>query len=158
MSADDLLQPSVPRDQRAAGDRPWVLYSQFWVAFFGGVTPLAIVAYVNAGRLGLSRAVRAWMIVLTAIALGVVLALWLQRPHSGDFVSFARTARDLRLASRVTAVALFLVFTAMQKRADTRYQVLGAGEYASLWKFGLFVTLVFGTLQSLLMAWLGWIF
>ena len=53
---DGLLRPSL-QDAHLPGThgprRPWRVGSQFFVAFFGGILPGALIAYLNGRRLGL---------------------------------------------------------------------------------------------------------
>jgi hypothetical protein len=44
---DPLLQPSLQDREPDYGDPPWRLESQVWVAFFGGVEALTIIAWLN---------------------------------------------------------------------------------------------------------------
>ena len=97
------------------------------------------------------------MAALTAVALGALLVLWLQRPPSSDFGTFFRTARDMRLYGRIAAVALYLALAALQRKADAHHQVFSDGEYASLWGPGAAAVIVGGTIQPLLLAGTAWV-
>ncbi len=149
MTDDDLLQPSVKRDDEERRP-PWRLQSQFWVAFVGGALACATIAIENAARLGVPRKQRWLMAGLTAVTLAVLFALGMQQPPARSFIELSRS-REMRLYSRIAAVALYLAFAAIQRKADGHYQVFTRGEYASLWSAGAAAVIVVGTLQTLLL-------
>lgn len=153
---DELLQPTVQNAPVRPRAKPWRLQSQFWVAFLGGALPYAVIAFINAQRLGLETKKRWWMAIATAAALGVLVVLWLQRPVSADFVTFARGTRDTRLYSRITAVVLYLIVSQIQKPADAHYRVFG-DDYESLWVAGIGATIIVGATQNAVLAWIRWI-
>lgn len=153
---DDLLQPSVTRESEERRP-PWRLQSQFWVAFLGGALACATIAIGNAGRLGVPRKQRWLMAGLTALTLAILFALWIQQPPARGFMELSRSG-NMRLYSRIAAIALYLAFAAIQRKADARYQVFTGGKYESLWTEGAAAVVVMGTLQTLLViggAWLA---
>lgn len=156
MIDDELLQPTVS-SEAPRRHRPWRLQSQFWVAFLGGALAGATIAILNAGRLGVPRRTRWMMAGLTAVTIAVLLALWLQQPVASSFGTFVRSGREMRLYSRIAAVALYLVLAAMQRKADARHQVFSVGEYASLWGPGAAAIFIAGTLQTALLAGIAWL-
>ncbi|HEX6096964.1 MAG TPA: hypothetical protein VF432_11620 [Thermoanaerobaculia bacterium] len=132
---DDLLQPSVaPAEKRPF---PWRVSSQFWVAFFGGIPAVTVIAFLNARRLG-ATARKQQGIVLSGVAAAVVFAglfAWMQTMDA--------SSRSMgRLAGRVLAVLLYLVLAHIQREDDGRYQVFGGGQYASLWIPGILACVI----------------
>jgi len=73
---DNFLTPSLQGYQNQALSlplkKPWRLNSQFWIAFFGGVLPLMVIAYLNGKRLHLSGKHLRLIIVVGIVALVVV--------------------------------------------------------------------------------------
>jgi hypothetical protein len=128
---DDLLQPTVTPVVRS-GYKPWRVQSQFWVAFFGGVLAVTGIAYINSGHLGVSARKRRVILALglLALAINVALAAWMSKEQ-----------RTVRFAGRVLAVLLFLALARLQREADSRHQLFGSGEYASLWGAGIFASI-----------------
>lgn len=144
----DLLRPTLQghvQAEPAAGQRPWRLGSPFWIAFFGGVAPYTLVAYQNSRRLGLPVQRQRLILLLGALGLlasvGVTYALstWLD----------SERASVVRLGARAVALLTFAAGYALQKSADRRYAVASGGAYASLWRYGIAVTLLLGLLQNL---------
>lgn len=150
--SDDLLQPSVTSNPAPARRKPWRVRSQVWVAFFGGILAVTAIALLNAKRLGMSGRQRWLMAGAGLVAMAILFALWLRLPPASDYITFLRGGRDLRIYARVIAVALFLLFAAMQKRAESQHLVFAGGEYASLWGAGLAATFGLGFLQLFLVA------
>ena len=73
----DIFRPSLQGHDsvgRLPQERPWRLYSQFFVAFFGGVLAVTAIAYLNGKRLGLSDARLRVIIVLGVLTLLISLA------------------------------------------------------------------------------------
>ena len=136
---DELLQPTVTPVERS-GYKPWRVQSQFWVAFFGGIVAVTAVAFINSGHLGMSARSRGAILAAGAAALAVwvALAVWLVDEN----------AQNLRIAGRILAVVLFLVLARMQRPADARYQLFGAGEYAALWGVGIPASIIGGLAQA----------
>jgi hypothetical protein len=132
---DELLQPSVaPAEKRRL---PWRVSSQFWVAFFGGIPAVTVIAFLNARRLGASARKQQW-IVLAGLAAAVAFAglfAWMQTMDAGS--------RSMgRLAGRVLAIVLYLVLAHIQREDDGRHQVFGEGQYASLWIPGILACVI----------------
>jgi hypothetical protein len=139
---DDLFQPSLqdhPGVQPIPRERPWRLGSQLWVAFFGGPLAIAIIAYLNARRLGVARARERAILALglgVSLAYAVALVFWITpalaaaEPGSGE-----RTL--LRYSSRAVALVLYLGLRLLQRQADALYRFhRDAPEseiYAPLW-------------------------
>ena len=155
--SDDLLQPSVGAAPREPREKPWRVRSQIWIAFFGGILAVTAIAILNAKRLGMDQRKRWLMAAAGLVAMAILLALWLRLPAATDYVTFLKQGRELRIYARVIAVALFLLFAAMQKRAESQHLVFAGGEYASLWVAGITATFVLGILQLLLVAGTAWL-
>lgn len=145
----DLFQPSLQGQAQplpAEGLRPWRLWSPFWIAFFGGVLPYAVVAYRNSRRLGLPPERQRLLLALCGVGLLATvlvtygLSVWLGSDRSGV----------VRIGSRFVAIVVFLAGYALQKSADRRYNFTAGASYASLWGFGIAVTFGLGLLQNLL--------
>jgi Na+/melibiose symporter-like transporter len=144
----ELFRPTLQGQSQslpAAGQRPWRLWSPFWIAFFGGVLPYTVVAYLNSRRLGMPEQRQRLILALGAVGLLVTIV-----------VTYALTAwlgsdraNVVRLGSRIVAVLAFLAGFSLQKSADRRYSFATGGAYASLWVFGLAVTLVLGFVQNI---------
>jgi hypothetical protein len=160
-SLAELLQPTIRTRRRGSAARPWRLWSQFWVAFLGGVLPMALIAYLNARRLGLER--RRRLLVLAVGALGVVAILPVAYTPAGDVLplELQQLQRGAHVVSRAVAVVLFLVFARLQEPRDRLYGVTGAG-YDSLWRSPYALVIVLGAipyiaslglLAALLMPW-----
>lgn len=155
--SDDLLQPSVSGNPAPAGPKPWRVRSQVWVAFFGGILAVTAIALLNAKRLGIDKQKRWLMAAAGAVALTILLALWLRAPSAPDFVTFMRQAREMRMYGRVIAIVLFLILATLQKPAERHYLVFAGGDHASLWKAGLIATFTLGIVQPLLVAGIAWL-
>ena len=147
---DDLLAPSLTQSERhhpPAGERPWRLGSQFYVAFFGGPLAAGAIGYLNGRRLGLPGA-RLGAILAIGVA-GFLAALAVA-------VVFVDTeaGRGPRLMIAVAGVAAFLGVRALQKDADRRYSVSLEDEqaYDSLWAPGLAAVLLFGISSVVVLA------
>ena len=154
--ADDLLQPTVGEAPPAFAEKPWRVSSQLWVAFFGGVLAVTVVAWLNARRLGIPARTRVMMVAIGGAAGAALLPLWMRIPPSDGVVEFLRGGRSHGLYSRLVAVGVYLILARMQKRADAHFQVFGGGDYASLWKTGLLAVVVLGALQTALLAAVAW--
>jgi hypothetical protein len=132
---DELLQPTVaPAEKRRL---PWRVSSQFWVAFFGGIPAVTVIAFLNARRLGSTARKQQWIVVagIVAAAVFVALFLWMRTMDPGS--------RSMgRIAGRALAVVLYLVLAQIQKEDDGRHQVFGSGQYASLWLAGILATVI----------------
>ncbi len=145
---DDLFAASLQGEARVealpAGERPWNLGSQFYVAFFGGALPLATIAWLNAKRLGAPEETRRWIVVLGA--LGVVVSVVVSYAlYGGDF------GRATRIGYRVVAVLLAGAIYKLLQPADRVYSFRSPlsedEQYDSMWVPGLLATLVGGAVQ-----------
>ncbi|MDQ3328978.1 MAG: hypothetical protein M3506_10720 [Chloroflexota bacterium] len=151
-SNDDLLSPSLQTHVgRRTGKKPWRLQSQFWVAFFGGVLPITVIAYLNGKRLGLPR--RRQHIVLAAGVAGILCTVvFSYHLGEGEFGNVADRSmqRTVRLGSRVIAVIAYLVLYSLQRAADRTYSYYTQDdeEYSSLWKPGLAAVFGLGLVQG----------
>jgi hypothetical protein len=154
---DDLLRPTISAEPLEPRKKPWRVQSQLWVAFFGGILAVTVIAIINARRLGIERQKRWLMATAGLIALGILFALWMRQPLADDFMAYARATRNFRFLGRFIAVALFLLLAWFQKRADAHHLVFATGDYASLWAAGVGASIGLGTLQSVAMAGLSWI-
>jgi hypothetical protein len=127
---DELLQPTVtPVERRRL---PWRVSSQFWVAFFGGIPAVTVIAFLNARRLGSTARKQVWIVVagIAAAVVFLALAAWIQTLDGGS--------RPMgRIAGRALGIVLYLVLAQIQKDDDGRHQVFGGGQYASLWLAGI---------------------
>lgn len=131
---DDLLRPTVePAPQRRL---PWRVSSQFWVAFFGGVPAVTVIAFLNARRLGTSTRKQGIMLFAGVVAcLGyVALAVGLKSASASNSI--------MRIAGRAVAIVLYLVLAQLQAEDDGRHQVFGSGQYAPLWIPGILATVL----------------
>lgn len=147
---DDLFAPSLTQSERRllpAGQKPWRLGSQFYVAFFGGPLAAGAIGYLNGKRLGLPQS-RLGAILGIGIA-GFVAALAI----AVVFVD-AEAGRGPRLMLAVAGVASFLAARELQKDADRLYGVSLDHEqaYDSLWAPGLGTVFLFGILSLVVMA------
>ena len=152
---DDLLQPTVSNEPLLR-DKPWRVSSQFWVAFFGGVLPVTLIAIANAIRLGMPREKRWLMAACGAIGLAVLFVLWLRVPHHAEYPKFVASGRDLRVYGRIAAVVVYLALAGIQRKPDAHHQVFTGGEYASLWGVGVVVTLIAGAVQTVALSLFAW--
>jgi hypothetical protein len=145
-SLDQLLQPSVP-DRAAPATRPWRLGSQVYVAFFGGAVSVAIIALLNATRLGMPARQRA---IIAAIGVAGVVATVLAM----SAVGFDRGggASTLGIAGRAVALVAWGGMYLVQRSADRvyGYRATTAEPYASLIVPGLLVGIAGSAVQILL--------
>ena len=147
---DTLLSPSLTgssRRQLAAGERPWRLASQFYVAFFGGPLAASAIGYVNAKRLGLpgTRLGAILAIGVACFAAAVAAAVALADAESG---------RAPRLVLAVAGVVAYLGARQLQKDADRLYGLNRDEEqaYDSLWGPGLGAVFLFGIFSVVVVA------
>jgi hypothetical protein len=154
---NDLLSPTLQEHSASIPtEKPWMIQSQFYVAFFGGVLPLTVIAYLNSKKLGLPARKRKQIILMGAIALTVAFAGAMFILNSTDAGGLGQVLhnsgirRPVRWSLRIVAILLYFPLRHIQMPADRLYQFNTDEEepYASLWKAGLLAVLVLGTLQS----------
>ena len=147
---DDLLRPTVTAPPSGAKP-PWRIHSQFWVAFFGGPMPAAVIAYLNARRLRLGQRERMQIVFAGAVSLVMLLVAVYFVPELAASIRMQERP-TARLAIRLIGVLLYLVLAKIQSPAD-RLRNLGNDErYDSLWIAGITAILVLGILQGMLGA------
>lgn len=142
---DELLRPTIGADVDMSV-RPWRLMSQTYVAFFGGVIAVTVIAFLNARRLGVAPDKRRLILVVGAVSLvvaGVVITLL----TNGD----GATSSGLRVAIRVVAVACCLIQLRIQRPMDRAFQLRGT-DYGSLWGPGIAAVIGCGLLEAGLLA------
>ncbi|GAA3111494.1 hypothetical protein JOF29_004305 [Kribbella aluminosa] len=130
---DDLLRPTIGAGVNMSV-RPWRLMSQTYVAFFGGVIASTVVAYLNAGRLGVDAAKRRLILLSGLAGLVVVVAVFLLLYADSGITS------GLRVGIRVVAVLCCMAQIRLQRPMDRAFQLRGA-EYGSLWGVGIAATI-----------------
>lgn len=146
----DLLQPTIPEKRETEGPAPWSLWSQFFVAFFGGVIASTAIAYLNARRLGLGQRERRSVLLLGLVGLIAVVMLAVVQPESGQGL-IEDIKSSTRLAGRAVAVLLYVPVAALQRRGD-RLFVFRGGVHGSLWRPGLAAVFIGGILQTVIVA------
>lgn len=152
---DDLLRPSVAATtaRRRYGEQPWRLGSQFYVAVCGGAAGVAIIAVLNAARLGLPVATR-WAIVGLGV-LGVAASALVVSTVGLDDDGTTQTAR---LLGRVVGVVAWGGMYLLQRGADRvhDYRSREDDPYASLWVPGILAAIAGSLVQlALTVAVLG---
>jgi hypothetical protein len=154
-SIDDLLTPSLQEHVRSASatqKQPWRLRSQLWIAFFGGVLPYTLIAYLNGQRLSLPISRLRLVVIIGVVGFVATVAATYLITIAQVLPAETRTTSTARLASRAVALLAFLIVYQLQKSADRIYHFIGGGEYASLWKPGLIATIGLGFLQNIVVA------
>ncbi|ADB32433.1 hypothetical protein Kfla_3373 [Kribbella flavida DSM 17836] len=135
---DELLRPTITAGVDLSV-RPWRLLPQAYVAFFGGVIAVTVIAFFNARRLGIDAAKRRLILLTGAVSLAasaVLVTLLTQDDGSSG----------LRVATRIVAVACCLVQLKLQQPMDRAFQLRGA-DYASLWGPGIAAVIGCGILE-----------
>ena len=146
---EDLLRASVGADRpsgaRSAGERPWRLSSQGYVAFFGGPAAVTAIALINASRLGLEAGKR-WLIALAGaagIAAVVVVALKVDTDR-------------IRIIVQIIGLLSWGPMYLLQRSPDRIYHFYSKSteeeDYDSLVGPGLLACLIFGVLQVILVT------
>ena len=146
---DDLFTPSLSGGRLGvppAGERPWRLGSQFYVAFLGGPVAAGLVGYLNGRRLGLPSARLAAIAAMGLASLAAV-AVALAVVGGSD-------NRPLRLLSAVGGVVAYLGIRQLQQGADRRYGVGRRDDetYDSLWLPGLGIVVLGGLAAAVVLA------
>lgn len=146
----DLLQPTLQgktAETAALRKKPWGLRSLFFVAFFGGLLAVTVMALLNARRLQVTGRERAGILVVAAIAfalLGGYVVLLPQFPVL-DFVG--DVGLSIRLGGRVVALLAYALY-ARSLRPSLRVYDEVYDSYASPWLVGLAVVFGLGSLQA----------
>jgi hypothetical protein len=148
---DELLRPTIGTGVDMT-TRPWRLMSQTYVAFFGGVIACTVVAFRNAGRLGVDAAKRRLILLTGLVGLLVVTGVFaLLYDGSGDESGgVSGVTSGLRVGIRVVAVLCCLVQLRLQRPMDRAFQLRGT-EYASLWGFGVAATIGGAVVEALIL-------
>lgn len=122
MNGNDLLQPSI--DRVASPHR--AIYSAtagYLTAFFGGPFAAVGMAGLNAWRLGRLRTDMLGLAGGFAVAVG--LSAFLLRPDLFGRADLEFATRDVRIASRALALALFGAYWFLHRRYYRGMQLLG---------------------------------
>jgi hypothetical protein len=123
---DDLLQPVLAEREQpgAAGERPWRLSSQVYVALLGGPLAILAIATLNAGRLKLPAAALAWIAAAALVAEAIVIVL----------ANVADLTNAARIVSAAAGVAAYGVAYLVQRSSDRvfNYHAVEEDPYASL--------------------------
>src|ERR1044071_418387 len=122
--ADELLRPTITANVDLSV-RPWRLMSQAYVAFFGGVLAVTLIAFLNARRLGVDAARQRQILAVGVVALVVSAAVVV-------FLTEDEANSGLRIATRVVAVLCCLGQLRIQRPMDRAFQLRGT-DYKSLW-------------------------
>jgi hypothetical protein len=146
---EDLFAPSLGGGRRRvppAGERPWRLGSQFYVAFLGGPVAAGLVGYLNGRRLGLPPARLA---AIAAVGVASLAAVAVAVAAVGESEN-----RPLRLLSAVAGVVAYLGIRRLQQDADRRYGVGRRDDetYDSLWLPGLGIVVLGGLAAAIVLA------
>jgi hypothetical protein len=141
--SDELLRPTIGADVDVTV-RPWRLMSQAYVAFFGGVISVTVIAWLNARRLGVPARGR-WLILGSGLAGFVLVALVLEL-----LTSEVTVTSGTRVVIRVIAVVICLIQLRIQQPMDRAFQLRGA-QYKSLWLPGAAAIIVGGVLEIVLL-------
>ncbi len=161
--SDDLLAPSLQGrvyTVEPPAKRPWRLGPQFFVAFFGGSLAITLIAFLNAGRLGLSAG-RRWSMLGVGLVWGltgpaVMIHGFMNLEAIGQlFGSGVAPETLLRIVGKAFALLLFGLFYLLQQKPDRAYgyRYARAEEpYASLWVPGLLAIVGFAALQVAIIA------
>ena len=140
---DELLRPTITANVDLSV-RPWRLMSQAYVAFFGGVLAVTVIAFLNARRLGMDAARQRQIVAVGVVALVVSAAVVV-------FLTDDDASSGLRIVTRVVAVVCCLVQLRIQQPMDRAFQLRGAA-YKSLWGPGIAAVIGLGLVELLLLA------
>jgi hypothetical protein len=146
--SDELLRPTIGADVDVTV-RPWRLMSQAYVAFFGGVIAVTVIAWLNARRLGVPA--RGRRQILGSGLGGFLLVALVLELLTGEVT----VAPGMRIVIRVIAVVTCLIQLRIQQPMDRAFQLRG-GEYKSLWLPGLAAVIVGGVLEVVVLALWEW--
>ena len=122
MNGNDLLQPSIGRVDSA--QRPiYSVTAGYLTAFFGGPFAAVGMAGFNAWRLGRLRADALALAGGVAVAVGLI--AFMLRPDLFGRADLEFATRDVRIASRALALALFGAYWFMHRRYYRGMRFLG---------------------------------
>ncbi len=151
---DNLLQPTLQDKTLAANldrKKPWALNHQIWVAFFGGVLAITVIAYINGKRLGLEPPKQRGIILTGVASFTLVLAYTFALVYIPALDFASRDTLSLRYASRILAVLAYFLLASLQKPAMRLYR-FHHDDFASLWQAGLLAVFGLGILQGFIIA------
>jgi len=149
----DLLTPTLqeqtPLQTRGVG-LPWLPDNQLYVAFFGGVIPVAIIAILNGPRLGMRADRQQMMIAVSVVGFVSTVALMvLFVVVQPDISIHPRTVG--RRIQQLCGLLTWLALAKLQAPAERRYDVrVDEEQYASLWGPGLAAVFGGGLLGGLM--------
>ncbi|GAB3824611.1 hypothetical protein [Kribbella italica] len=141
--ADELLRPTITANVDLSV-RPWRLMSQAYVAFFGGVLAVTLIAFLNARRLGLDASRQRQILAVGVVALVVSAAVVV-------FLTDDDASSGLRVATRIVAVVCCLAQLRIQRPMDRAFQLRGT-DYKSLWGPGIAAVIGLGLVELVLLA------
>ena len=141
---DELLRPTIGAGVDMSS-RPWRLMSQTYVAFFGGVIAVTVIAFLNARRLGVTTDKR--RVILLVGGAGLVVAAVVITLLTDD----STPASGLQVAIRFVAVVCCLAQLRIQRPMDRAFQLRGS-DYGSLWGPGIAAVLGGGVLEAVLLG------
>lgn len=150
------LQNHVPFIERDSGDKPWELDGQLWIAFFGGVLPVTVIAYLNSRRL-LIPFTQGWKIIAAGV-IGFCAAVFLAAlPRFVVLPAFLTSSSlPLTAAGRLVALLVYLYQRRLQTSALRVYRWYRHSDLASLLGPGLLAIIFLGLLQLLLVDVCAW--
>jgi hypothetical protein len=140
----------------APDKRPWRLESQFWAAFFGGPVAAGALAWVNAGRLRLSRARRIAVLSIAAASL-VLQAVGAAALAVADTASAIGDSdwRVLGLTVQGGGAVAHPFLHRVQRTGDRIFRLVRSeADYVSLWRPG-FLTVLGGAPIGIAVAWIA---
>lgn len=146
---DDLFRPTLGAEP-AYDPLPWNPESHFYVAFFGGVVAVTMIAFLNARRLHAGRGVGVRILLLGLAAFALVVG-------GGFYVDAAVTdsenvARYGRFASRVAGVVLHFLVLRQLTRATRRFHVVRGENFEPLWVPGIGAVILGGIVSAAAMS------
>lgn len=147
----DLLKPSLQDHQPYSEvHKPWALGGFIYVAFFGGMLPLIVLAYRNAKRLQIAPKTCRLMVVIGSVVLIALAVFAFYLPRLPALNVAGSGVRTIRYAGRLLAVVSYFGIAALLRSASRVYE--SQYDYAPLLKPGLIAVLGLGTLQGLVLA------
>ncbi|MCL5999644.1 MAG: hypothetical protein M1546_26815 [Chloroflexi bacterium] len=157
----ELLSPSLqrytPYGAGAEEARPWTMDGQLWIAFFGGVIPVTVIAYLNTRRLRIPFTQSWKMIAAGGVGLCAVILIT-ALPCLVSLPAFLTTSTlPLTAAGRLIALLVYVYLRRLQVSALRVYHWYYHGELSSLWGAGLAAVIILGLLQLGLIDWAAWL-